>query len=128
MGPNYVLDKGYVVQGTALGQFECVKGGTTNTSVTRCDTAAEFVLGVSQELLDAAKVLTGKATADVRILGISRVVASAAIARMAKVTVTTVGRAVTAGVAGTNCFGIALTPASANGDWIDVLLTPGNTV
>lgn len=129
MGPNYVLDKGFLVESNqTLNQFELVKLGTTNTSIQRCNTAGELVLGVCQEPTDPTKVSTGKVTVDVRILGISRCLAGGAITRFTPVTVDVNGRVVAAGAAGTRACGIALTPASANGDQVDVLLTPNVTV
>src|SRR4051794_14455923 len=121
MGPNYVLDKGFVVDSAATnvvaGRF--CKLGTSNTLVTTASVAGELVLGVYMETLDTAKVTTGKATIDVRILGIARVVCSAAIARFARVSTDATGRAVTtSAVAGTNQAqaGLALTPTSVAGD------------
>ena len=128
-GPNYLLSKGYVVEAAATNvQFgRAAVFGATNTSVLGAGAVAQ-VLGIFQETLDQAKITTGKATIGVCILGIHRVVAGAAVSRGAKVTTDSAGRAVPGGAAGTASFGIAQSPASALGDMIDVLLTPGNTM
>jgi len=131
-GPNYGLDKGFTVTGSAAYAFgECVVQGSTNTSCARATTAGSLVLGVCQEnLLDTTKVTTGKPVVAVRILGITRCIAGGAIARGAKLQNDVNARAVAlaqtaGGTAPKPVFGIALSPASANGDMIDVLLTPG---
>jgi hypothetical protein len=125
---NYVLSKGFTVPvGQTVTFGICAVQGAGN-QVAQTAGAAAQVLGVYQETLDAAKVATGKATVGVQILGIARVVAGAAVSRGAKVTTDASGRAVAGGAAGTNSFGIAWSPASALGDIIEVLLTPGNTM
>jgi hypothetical protein len=133
-GPDHVLDKGFTVTGSAAYAFgEAIVQGSTNTSCARASVANSLVLGVCQEnLLDTVKVSTGKPVVDVRILGITRCIAGAAVARGARVTNDANARAVSqaraaAGAQPANVFGIALSPASANGDFIDVLLTPGAT-
>jgi len=132
MGPNYVLDKGFLTSGSTAFAFGEVVVQTGNKTIARATSAGSLCLGVCQENLDATKVTTGKAAVDVRILGITRVIAGAAISRGARVTNNTSARAVAvtkaaAGAQPAETFGIALTPASANGDEIDVLLTPGAT-
>ena len=129
-GPNYGLSKGYVVDSAAVN----VKFGrfcklTANQVVTTSG-AGEASHGVFQETLDAAKVSTGKATIGVAVQGIHRVEAGAAVSRLAAVVADSVGRGVTvSAVVGSKAqSGIALTPASAAGDMIDVLLTPYATV
>ncbi|HVI77444.1 MAG TPA: hypothetical protein VM715_04660 [Candidatus Acidoferrum sp.] len=128
MGPNYVLDKGYVVDTVVL-EFRAVTL-TSNTHVKQSDAAAQFVLGVAQwQVDDTAKIAYGKVTVDVRILGITRAIAGVAnIARMQKVGVDALGRITNAGVAGSPALGIAMTPSSQVGDQVDVLLTPGAVV
>jgi hypothetical protein len=134
MGPNYVLAKGYVVD---VGSTNVIAGRaavqtTTNTSVTTAGASAD-VLGVYvNDTPDAAKIATGKLTMAVQLLGIVRCTAGAAVAKRARLTTDSTGRAITKAQAGAGVqpgitFGIALTPASAAGDSIDVLLTPGAT-
>jgi hypothetical protein len=130
-GPNYVLDKGFICTGSTAYAFgEVLVQGSTNTSCARASATNQLALGVAQEIIDVGKVTTGKATINVRLLGITRVIASAAISRGARVGTTATARAVAVTKAATGVqlaesFGIALSPASANGDMIDVLLTPG---
>lgn len=132
-GGNFVLDKGWVVLTTyntsaAAGVepwvFVTTAAGDTIDLQT---TAAGKVLGVVQEKLDRTKVATGKAVADVRMLGITKVRASAAIAQLDYVTNAITGRAATA-TTGQLIHGIALSAAAEDGDLIDVLLTPGRSV
>lgn len=121
MGPNEILDKGYIAT-AATPLFTIVKQ-TGVESAELNTTAGGDWLGVAQEEPNADDVAAGRVFR-VRLLGISRVVASAPIATRAKVASTVTGTAVTA-VATDNVVGIALTPAAAAGDWINVLLTPG---
>lgn len=120
MGPNYVLDKGFRAA-AAIGQFRAV----VQTGDEDCNLAgaAGDVLGVCQEEISADDATNGR-VADIRILGITRIIAGAAVARRAKVASDASGRAVTA-VATNPVIGIALTAASAADEHIDVLLTPG---
>jgi hypothetical protein len=125
MGPNYVLDKGFIAN-SAVVQFHAVKLAADD-QVTAVTAAGEQAIGVCQEEITAGDATSGRVT-DVRILGISRVVAGAAVTRGALVRVNAAGRAIAlAGTAGVNenVLGMALTPATADGEHIDVLLTPG---
>ena len=127
LGPNYVLDKGLLVQGSAaVVQGTLYQGGTADQSATPHTAVNQRSIGVAQESVDAAKVATGKVFADFRILGIARVLAGAAIAtRYTRVTANALGRAIAHTPGTTTPVGIALTTAAADGDFIDVLLTPG---
>lgn len=131
VGPNYGLDKGFLAQGaTAYAFGEGVVLGTVEQSVTRATTALTVpgFFGVVQEDLDTTRLATGKAIVGVRITGITRAIAGAAVAKGAILVNDTSARVVTqAGAAGTPVIGIALTAAAAAGDHIDVLLTPGAT-
>lgn len=129
VGPNYVLDKGFVSTGASAYAFgEAVVLNGDGTKCARATSAGAQVLGVCQEVLDATRVATGKAVIDIRLLGITRCIAGAAVSVGQKVTNDTSCRAVAGGGAGTPSFGIALTAATAAGQMIDVLLTPGNTM
>lgn len=139
VGPNYVLDKGLLATGsTAYAQGEIgvvtVGSGTMSSvanSVARATTAGEDTLMVViQEDLDTDRLGTGKAFIDCRLLGIARVLTGGAVAALDRVTNDATARAVTAGQAAAgaqpaNVLGIALTTATAAGQFIDVLLTPG---
>lgn len=127
---QYVIDKGYLVDSAAVAaDFKFARlckflaSDTTGKTVTSFTAASVDAVGVIQETLDAAKISTGKATVGVRLLGIARIEASAAIAVGARVAATANGRIVT-GATTVPCVGIALTPAAAAGDHVEVLLTP----
>jgi hypothetical protein len=139
-GPNFILDKGYKVDAAATnvehGRFcKFLASDTTGKTVTTSTApavpavAAGFAVGVYQDTVDAAKVATGKHVIGVRIMGISRVRAGAAIAIGAAVTSDANGKAITVAASTSNSwsYGIALTPAAADGDYLNVLLTPGVT-
>ena len=129
VGPNYVLDKGLVATGVAAYvQGELVVPSGDGTKSARATSAGASIVFVNMENVDASRITTGKVVADTRILGIARVLAGVAVAVGAKLTNDTTARAVTGGAAGTPSFGIALTAATAAGQYIDVLLTPGNTM
>jgi hypothetical protein len=144
VGPNYALDKGFLATGaTAYAQFEIVRlivnpNASLNTvmNAIQRETAAvtnataNLMWGVVQEPLDAIKLGTGKAILGTRLMGISRVLTGAAVPLGRFVTSDATARAVavtraTAGALPTPCLGYALTAASAAGQYIDVLLTPG---
>lgn len=134
MGPNYVLSKGFVVDAAAVtanfGFGRVAKFSTSNTLVTSVTAATDQPLGVVQDTLDSAKILTGKATVTLAIMGMARCIAGAALTRGARLTIDSVGRVVAAApAAGTNnnLVGMALSPASAAGDQVDVLLMIGST-
>jgi hypothetical protein len=86
-------------------------------------------LGVVQEDASAADVTKGRIV-DVRLMGIARVVAGAAITRGTRVGVGATGKVLPmVGTAGLveNVVGIAMTTVTTDLDHIDVLLTPGVT-
>lgn len=135
-GANYGLDKGYKTA-TALGSaasgpdlatsydyfVAVVPTGTAGDTVTLATTAGDLVLGVAQQRVAVADI--NKQMVDIRIYGITKMVASAAIVYGAPIRNTTTGTAVTATTAGQRILGVALSAAAAAGDVIDVLLTPG---
>jgi hypothetical protein len=123
VGPNYGLDKGFVATGGVAYDFGrlVVQSGTTGCAIAG---AGGDVLGVCQEDIDASKVATGKAVIDIRLTGLSRVIAGAAVSVGARLASDASGRAVTAGT-DVGSFGIARTAATAANQHIDVQLTPG---
>jgi hypothetical protein len=123
-GPNYVLDKGYAVGG-AVRQFRFVTLGGSEV-VSEAAAAGAQSLGVCQEEVSADDATRGRIV-DVRLLGISRCIAGAAITIGAPVRVDNQGRvtALAATTANQNQVGIALQAATAAGDHVDVFLTPG---
>jgi hypothetical protein len=133
-GAICILDQGYPVLSTynssaagGVTKFRAVKpatGGTIDLNVA----ATTLAFGIVQEDIDQADVATGKAVANVRVLGISKMVVqtAASIAVGSLITCGSAGGAVIA--ASTNkvigiCIGAPGTVAA--GDYIDVLLTPG---
>jgi hypothetical protein len=126
VGPNFVLDKGYQVT-AAITQFRAVTL-TSDTQIKQSDGAAQFAIGVAQETATTAdSTQTGGARIiDVRVLGITRAVngTAGALARMTKVATDASGRVVAA-TTGQAVLGVTLTAATAQGDHVDLLLTPG---
>jgi hypothetical protein len=134
-GANYLLDKGFTALSTyassdVLGvqAFRLVKI-TAQDQIDRQTLASLITVGVVQEDVDQSKVLLGKAVVDVRIAGISKVVAGAAITIGVEVMSDTTGRVITAVTAANRVVGLALQAAAAAGDIIDVWLTvPGRVI
>ena len=120
-GPNMVLDKGYKANG-AVTQFRGVVLAD-DTSVTQAAAAGARCVGISQETATAQDATDGRII-NVRVQGISRAVASAAVTRDARVAVQADGR-FAAATATQVPVGIALTAAAAAGDHFNVELTPG---
>ena len=142
VGPQYVLDKGFLATGATayvFGEIVRAQAGavmtTTFNSIARATTATVLtttaeLLGVVQEDLDTVRLATGKAEIGVRLLGIARVLSGAAVTAGTFVTNDATARAVTVtkaagGAQQTLLLGFALTGATAAGQYIDVLLTPG---
>jgi hypothetical protein len=123
-GPNYGLDKGYNLSNSGAAQtiYRFMKLNANENQVIQASAITDVCVGVTQQRIDAVKSATGNTQVDVRIYGISKVEAGAAIALMARVAPDTVGRAQTA-VSTQFVHGIALQAATAAGQWIDVLLT-----
>lgn len=128
-GPNSILDKGYQPTG-AVRQFRAVTRSTSNKE--QCAEAASAgaaVLGVCQEEISADDATRGR-VANIRIMGISRCIAGAALTTIGTpVRTDNQGRVVTLGATATNLqLGITQTAAAAAGDHVDVMLTPGASV
>jgi hypothetical protein len=124
MGPNFVLDKGFRLT-EAVGKFRFVKLVGTE-EIEQAD-GTGYTVGVCQENgTDTRDVEEGRPV-DVRVLGISRVIAgSDALAIGTPVASDNQGRAVPVGE-GTQ-VGICWLAADAVGDHVDVLLTPNTGV
>jgi hypothetical protein len=128
MGPNYVLDKGFLLanSGVALPIYRFVKLATA-TTVLATAAITDKPIGVTQQRVDAADSATGNVQVGVRILGITKVEVGAAnsgvIALGAMVAPDAVGAAQVA--ASTQwTWGMALQAGSAAGQWIDMLIIP----
>lgn len=147
-GPNYVgADKGFKVDpASANVEFgraviylasdvtgKTVTTATASTDGTGTPTAAQFIVGVYQDTPDAADVATGKVITPIRMAGITRMLAGAAVTIGQPLTVDATGRAITmttgagAPAAGKTRWqmGVALSPAAGAAAWLNVLLTPG---
>ncbi len=124
---QYVMDRPYKPL-TAVNKYNAVIIGTAAEQT--CDVtggANVQCIGIIQETIAAADVTNGL-VASVRIEGVSTCIAASAIAVGDRVRVSaTAGRLET--VAATTAkqyqVGIAQTAAAANGDWFEVVLTPG---
>jgi hypothetical protein len=140
-GPNYLLDKGFLVDAAATnvehGRFaKFLAADTTGKKITTATAptsgaailAAEFAVGVYQDTIDAAKIATGKCVTNIRMLGISRVIAGGTVVIGDRITTDATGRGIAVGAvtAGHSkpIAGIALTPATV-GTYFNCLLTPG---
>ena len=121
MGPNYVLDKGFLALATTP-LWTAVKFGSSDDSVTPVTATTDLTLGIAQ--MSCAAADAGKLIIDVRILGISRCLAGGTITRGQRVKVTATGTMVATAGADENVVGIAMGSAVLN-DQFDVLLTPG---
>jgi hypothetical protein len=120
MGPNHVLDKGY--QATeAMDMFLAIKLNA-NDGIELCDAAGEIADGWVQETITTADATNGRIT-NVRLMGITRAIAGAAIARRALLAVTATGKVVTA-VAGDYVVAKAMIAAAADLDHIDIMVLP----
>lgn len=139
-GSNYVLDKGFPVISTyntsavtGVQAFRCVKVTTAGLMDIQLASAAGNIAFVVQENIDAAKVAIGKAVADVRLMGITKVVVgvAAGIAIGTRVMPNATNGSVIAATGATaQVLGIVVgtDPVAgtvALGDIIDVMLTPG---
>lgn len=128
---NFIgLDKGFLVLSTynssstnGVQAYFFVKTGGASQTFDLNNVSNGIVLGVVQENVDAVKVATGKVQANVRMAGISKVTAGAALTRHTEVMSDTSGRAITAATTGNRVQGLALQSATAAGDIVDVFLT-----
>lgn len=128
---NYIgVDKGFLALSTynssaaaGVTWFRFVKAGGSSQVVDLNSSSSGIVLGVVQDNVDQVKVATGKAPVNVRMAGISKVVAGASLTQYTEIMSDTTGRAITAATTSNRVQGLALQAASAAGDIIDVFLT-----
>ena len=133
-GPNFVLDKGFVANGsTAYAVGEAVTIDTAVQSMKRiaaAATAADRVM-VCMEACDAAKLTAnaGKIVLRARMSGIARViVGTGGFAKGARLTTNASSHFVTqGGAAGSPVVALALEADTAGG-FAEVELTPGATL
>ena len=126
-GPNAVLDKTFkVASGTTITGWQLAKLGTHGGEITLSTASTDIHMGICQVNPSLGVTYTAGKYVTVRMLGISKAVALAAISSGTRVVEAGVGGVVDdAGAAGDTCVGIALEEAYAMGEIIDVLLTPG---
>lgn len=134
-GANFVLDKGFLAISTynssaAAGVLpnRFVKFGATAGTIDLNVASTTRSIGVTMETIDATKVVTGKATVDVRMMGIATVVVTtaASIVLGSVIASSTTGGAILA--ASTHVplgIVVGITGTITAGDLIQVLLTPG---
>lgn len=131
MGPNYGLAKGFAAD-TAIPKFRAVRQ-TDTEHCALANAAGQQILGVCQEEITANDATNGR-IANIRMEGITRAIAGAAIAQGDAVSVAADGRVVPApapaapAVGATTTVhhvGICMTAVTAAGDHIDLWLTPG---
>jgi hypothetical protein len=145
MGPNFILDKGYLLVSPAADAgvadnddypaiFSCMQL-INATSVAISDTSGQKVLGIIQE--DVPVPSSAKANGmdyialgrivNIRILGISRVQCTGVINVGSRVISNGDGTVVAAASTTSNqeSVGIMLGASAATGDQVDILLTPG---
>lgn len=134
-GGAFILSKGFPVLSTynssnaaGVQSFRCVKfaaGGTIDLNVD----ATGHNLGVVMENIDQVKVATGKAVANVAMMGIVpvKVTTAASIVLGSRLMPTTSGGVILAATASSFVCGIAvgITGTIADGDIIQMLLLPG---
>ena len=140
---DYLLDKSYPVLTTynssaAAGvlNYRVVKmSGAGSGLIDLCTdaTATTLQMGVVQENVDQAKVATGKAVANVRVQGVTKVVVNATPGTInvgTRVMCGSTGGVIAAATTGSKVLGVCVGATSntgtiAAGDIIDVQLTPG---
>lgn len=133
-GSSYVLNKGFKVLSTynssaaaGVTPYRCVKTATGQT-IDLNATNTTLSLGVVQEAIDAVDVATGKAVANVAVLGICKVyVTTAASLVIGSRVMTGTGGGVLLATSAKEVVGIVMGFGGtlADGDIIDILLTPG---
>jgi hypothetical protein len=124
-GPNYVLSKGWPAGG-AITKYRFVELATTGVTVTQTNGAGDPCIGVAQEEISAADATAGRVV-NVAVMGISRCIAGAILANAGiQVGSNASGQVITA--ASGSVLGILLTPATATGQHVDVLLTQAGTL
>jgi hypothetical protein len=119
---NFVIDKGFNAA-AAITKFRAVKLSAAET-VTPVTAVGDLAIGVAQFSVTAPEIAKGKG-ASVRLLGITELEASGAVAVGDLVAMAADGRAKTgAPAAGDRILGIALKAAANAGDRITLFLTP----
>lgn len=135
-GANFVLDKGFLLLSTynssaAAGALSkrLVKFSGTAGAVDLNVASNTRSVGVLMENVDAVKIATGKAVADVRMLGIATTncTTSASVVLGSMVMSSTVGGVLLSATTGNIPIGmvVGITGTIADGNDVQVLLIPG---
>lgn len=136
VGPNYVTRKGMSATGTTAYVMGDIITITGDAVIARATTTNDpLAIGVVMEDMTALRLTAnpvGKIMLNVALEGIVRVTVGAAVSLGDRVTNNALAQAVTrakavAGAQPLPILGIALEAASAAGQQVDVLLTPGGT-
>ena len=131
-GPNFVLDKGFIANGTtAYAVGEAVAIDTAVQSMKRATVVATAtdVIMVCMEACDASKLTgnAGKVALRARMLGTARVKLGANATKGARMTNNVSAAFVVQATAGGPVAGVLLESGST-GDLVEMLLTPGATL
>lgn len=120
---DHILDKGYLPT-AAIGRFRVVLQAST-TTVTQAAAATGALLGICQEEVSAQDATDGRVV-NVRIQGRSRAIngTAGALAVGVRVTSDASGRVVAAS-AGNTVVGVVRVAGAAQGDHVEIDLTPG---
>jgi len=121
MGPYEILDTSAYAENEIPWYHVVKQVGVEHVEVT--GNAGEEHVGICQEYADDVDVERGRIVR-VRLEGVSRAVASAAIPLLSKVAATNDGRVAVA-TSGQTVVGIARSAASEAGDWLNVQILHG---
>lgn len=125
-GPNFVLDKAFLAQGSSAYVYgQAVGFGTVPQSCAAISVANTYVLGICQENIDATRVATGKAFINVRMAGIARALVGAAVVKGDPLTPDATGRLIKQVTAGGKFYAVALEDQSTVGGLAEVSLLNG---
>lgn len=121
-----VADVGYKTS-AAITQFACVVQ-TADDTVVQAAAATAFIIGICQETITTADGTAGR-VANIRIAGVSYAIngTAGALARGTRVTSDASGRVVAA-TTGQFVIGVVTVAGAAQGDRVEVELTPGVVV
>lgn len=119
-GPNMVLDLPYKAA-AAIVKFTGVKL-TADDTVTTVAASTDVGIGVCQETVIAADVTLGR-VCDIRVMGVTRVIAGGTVTRGTRAMFNATGQAITAATAANVVVGIFLTSGVVN-DQVNMLLVP----
>ena len=130
-GANFGWNKGMVAEGTtAYAYGEAVVRGTAVQSVARATTANKHIFGVVAEAVDASKLTEnpGKVVINIQSFGFANVMVGGAVAKGDPLVVNANARFIKQATAGGPVSCYAEEAATADGQIITAMLTPGATL